>query len=452
MKKIISLIVVMLMFASFSTAFAAVPMGGVNVFGDTGKMMLEVYETETDVTATIKLVGEANFNGIAFVLSYPSEKVKLLNKAVSGPNLGKTFDGTDTTAEADLKAYANFLSEGYLKTTVAFTEWDDSLNGGDGDYANRTYSDVLNSTSKYTVGGSINKQATGEAAGVGRYTVAHVSKTVAGSDPNLTIKLPAGQTSTYAIVKFKKITSGTDVLDGEIALKEVAMTAPKIGYWFDGSGHQYFNMTEANKDYFTTTMTNDWHPAGVDTDALKEAIDVAQALLDGATVGSAIGEYPRDAYDDLEAAIGIAQAVFDDPEDQDAVNAAVTALETAMDKFEDAVIGEANMFGGTDTKNDITDLGSFTAGVAATDLEIAGTAKSFKPNSQFGIKFDGEYFPALNSAAKDFVQAGQWSVTLKDLHLFKIPGSYQVRTYQMDGEGDLDTDAVLGTPITVTIN
>lgn len=96
----------------------------------------------------------------------------------------------------------------------------------------------------------------------------------------------------------------------------------------------------------------------VDKSQLISAIDSAKALHEAAVVGDRPGQYPQAAKDALRAAIDAAELVLNDLQaTQTAVDNAVTALNTAVNSFKDAVIKEeASADLNDDAKIDVVDL------------------------------------------------------------------------------------------------
>lgn len=79
----------------------------------------------------------------------------------------------------------------------------------------------------------------------------------------------------------------------------------------------------------------------VDKTALESAITEAEALKSGTPVGSEPGHAPEAAHTALQAAIDEAKGVLNDPEaDQDTIDSAVVAINTAVAEFIEAIIKE----------------------------------------------------------------------------------------------------------------
>ena len=104
----------------------------------------------------------------------------------------------------------------------------------------------------------------------------------------------------------------------------------------------------------------------VDKGALSNAIAEANALKNAATVGTAPGAYPQEAYDAFAAAIRAAQDVNgDDNATQEEVDAAVAALQAAVEAFAKAKIAV------TDYSKALGDVLAFVA--AHTPSPVVGS-------------------------------------------------------------------------------
>lgn len=78
-------------------------------------------------------------------------------------------------------------------------------------------------------------------------------------------------------------------------------------------------------------------------DALVTKIAEAQVLVDNATVGDEEGNYTQAEVDALQDAIDAAQAIVDAPESQDQVDGAVSTLETAIGDFDPIVLDRTGL-------------------------------------------------------------------------------------------------------------
>ncbi len=124
---------------------------------------------------------------------------------------------------------------------------------------------------------------------------------------------------------------------------------PKVKFTFMARVHDGQWKHTADEDGQDFTGAGDWFkrvpgdttPVPVDKSELEAAIDEAEDLLAGATVGTGIGEYPQEAYDTFSDAINAAQAVVDDENATQAqVDAALVTLAAAVSVFEAAEITE----------------------------------------------------------------------------------------------------------------
>ncbi len=82
------------------------------------------------------------------------------------------------------------------------------------------------------------------------------------------------------------------------------------------------------------------------TFVLKNLITDAQELLNNAVIGEGFGEYPQQGKDELLTAIAAAQAVLDDEDaTEDEINAAVEALQQAIEEFLASVVVDKTILG-----------------------------------------------------------------------------------------------------------
>jgi len=124
------------------------------------------------------------------------------------------------------------------------------------------------------------------------------------------------------------------------------------------------NATQEEIDAALLLLTGGETP--VDKGALSNAIAEANALKNAATVGTAPGAYPQEAYDAFAAAIRAAQDVNgDDNATQEEVDAAVAALQAAVDAFAKAKIAV------TDYSKALGDVLAFVA--AHTPSPVVGS-------------------------------------------------------------------------------
>lgn len=82
-------------------------------------------------------------------------------------------------------------------------------------------------------------------------------------------------------------------------------------------------------------------PEPVNREQLEQLINEAETLLDETTVGDEPGQVSEAAHTALQAAIDEAKGVLNDPEaDQDTIDSAVVAINTAVAEFIEAIIKE----------------------------------------------------------------------------------------------------------------
>gem|GEM_PF-262255 len=136
---------------------------------------------------------------------------------------------------------------------------------------------------------------------------------------------------------------------GAWAELKVVVQGDTITAYFNGQ--PVFNVTDSAhaagkigfRSYAATAVFDDVavyrDSAPIDKTALQAAIGHAQGLLDGAVVGTEPGQYAQEDVDLLADAIAAARAVLDDPQaSQEAVDAAVDALNQAVARFQASVI------------------------------------------------------------------------------------------------------------------
>lgn len=480
MKKIISILVVtMLICVSFTTTFAIDPkdVGGVTVLGSNAKMTMDVVETETDVTATIKLSGEMNFTGIAFVVLFPSNKVQLLDRAAGGTRKDRLFNDTNyptgtTTAAADLTGFANLMSTGYLRTADAFEIWDDGL----GDMKTLKFYEVLGttaSTSYYQLAGSIDKSTISD-TNVGRFTVAQTAIVPAGGDEDPTIKIPNGTDATYAIIKFKKIVSGTDVLENEIRLATDSGVSPKFSY-YNASGVTEFKMSDADlgTNVFKTTMSVDWKPqasnikvtnaqlkalvpvvkqaATVTDETITGLVNTANPTLMLASDSTVVADVVWTVKTTSQTSIVYEATTINWKEGYEAADGftapTLTVERDAKKGYDDDDQGENDDFDGQQkTPADLT-------GNAFT---FNGTVFEVPSTTECGLEVTTPNLKVIDFYAKDAnnnqqaLRGGKFAIVLSNFDQVKVGGVYSIKAYYVDGgnRGYFDDGAI--TTITVT--
>ena len=97
-------------------------------------------------------------------------------------------------------------------------------------------------------------------------------------------------------------------------------------------------ITQALADLNTAISTFESKKITIDKSGLQHVVDSANTILSTATVGTAVGDYPKTAKDALTAAVAVAQSVLDNASSSQAdINAAKTTLENAIKTFLDSV-------------------------------------------------------------------------------------------------------------------
>lgn len=174
-----------------------------------------------------------------------------------------------------------------------------------------------------------------------------------------------GESTLVLNVNFK-VKAGVQNTSGAIAISEALLGVAPEG-----------NVVEAALDSINIAVG--MNEVVVDKTALISAITNADALYDGAVVGTLPGQYSKADKDLLEAAINEAKAVRDKRGvTQSEVDRAVTALNSAVDTFKKAVIKEVSADINNDASINVGDLAmvAYYYGKDSTDPEWATIKKA----------------------------------------------------------------------------
>ncbi len=150
---------------------------------------------------------------------------------------------------------------------------------------------------------------------------------------------------------------------------------------------------------------------GTNKTALTAAIKDAQDVIDDATVGTAVGDYPKAAYDAFEDAIADAIAIKNSSSvSQDEVDQAVEDLEAAQATFEASKIKPVATSTILSDCEDANQTYFGTYWFAFTDVDVAGASKITHPTSidPFGMSLGGADGTDSALRIKTTLDQGEW--------------------------------------------